>query len=157
MYHTILDYMGYISDFHQVGRRIYQWESVLGPGPVVIVVGCIPYPGFAGSLSFGLVPGSVVVADAETGEGRIEYRSFVVDCNLMDRHYSVAALMRCSSNTLQIQSVAMVVPYIAAVGAGWLVVHMVMVGRWSDRRLAILEMGMNCMESSTMMNLSVID
>jgi hypothetical protein len=130
--------MGYISGFHQIGRRIYQSESVLGPGPVVVVE-CNPYPGIAGSPSFDPVLGSVVIADAETGEGRIEYRSFVVDCNLMDRHYSVAASMKWLSNTLQIQiqSVAMVVPYIAAVGAGWPVVHMVMVGRWSDRRLAI--------------------
>jgi hypothetical protein len=93
MYRTILDYMGYISDFHQVGRHIYQSGSVLVPGPAAVEE-CNPYLVIAGSPSFGLVPDTVVVADAEIEEGKIGHRSFVVDYNLMDRHYLVAASMR---------------------------------------------------------------
>jgi hypothetical protein len=114
MYCTILDYMGYISDFHQVERRIFQSGSVPVPGPAVVVERN-PYPVFAGSPSFGLVFGTVVVADAGIAKGKIGHRSFVVDCNLLDRHYLVAALMKWLSNTLQIRVVAMTAPYIAAV------------------------------------------
>jgi hypothetical protein len=114
MYRTILDYTGYISDFHQAGRRIYQSGSVLVPGPAVVVE-CTPYPGFAGSPSFGAVSGTVVFADAGIAKGKIGPRSFVVDCNLMDRHYSVAASMNWLSNILQIRVVAMTAPYIAVV------------------------------------------
>jgi hypothetical protein len=156
MYCTILDYMGYISDFHQVERRICQSGFALVPVPAVVVE-CTPYPVFAGSPSFGLVSGTVVVADVGIAKGKIEHRSFVVDCNLMDRHYSVAASMNCLSNTLQIRVVAMTAPYIAAVDEDWPVSRMAMVGRWLDRRLAISEMAMNCMVNSIMMNLFVID
>jgi len=137
MYRTILDYMGCIPDFHQIGRRIYQSGSVLVPGSAVVVE-CSPYLGIARSPSFGLVPDTVVVADVEKEEGKIVHRNLVVDCNLTDRQYSVAASTRRLSNTLQFQSSAMVAPCIAAVGAGWLVFHMVTAGRRLDRRQARL-------------------
>jgi len=127
MYRTILDYMGYIADFHQIGRRIYQSGSVLVPGSAVVVE-CSPYLGAARSPSFGLIPDTVVIADVEKEEGKIVHRNLVVDCSLTDRQYSVAASMRRLSNTLQIQSSAMVAPYIAAVCADWLVFHMATVG-----------------------------
>jgi len=127
--------MGYIPDFHQAGRRICQSGSVLVPDPAVVVE-CTPYPEFAGSPSFGLGSDTVAVADAGIAKGKIGHRSFVVDCNLKDRHYLVVALMRRWSNTLQIRVVAMTAQHIAAVDEDWLVSQMVVVGRCLDRRRA---------------------
>ena len=116
MYRTILDYMGYISDFHQVGRRIYQSGFDLVPGPAV--AGRNPCPGIVGSPSSDLCPGTVVVAEAKFEEGKIGHRSHVVDCNLTDRQHWVAASMRWSSNTLEVQNVAEGAQSVAVVYVG---------------------------------------